>query len=288
MTTTEHVYASREGGDLSLSVFPAQEDADLRTAVLMLHGGGWRLGDRSAMEPAARRLAERGLTCIPVSYRLLTEAPWPAPLEDVREAVRWVRSNAGTLGVDPERIVLYGQSSGGHMALLAAAEAGGEPAADVAAVISFYAPTLFEPGPVGPPMELRSTPDPNGFGLGAYHVLERDATQADADGISPVSAITPSFPPTFLIHGSADAVIQPEMTRTLYRVLEANGVPCDLHMFGGQIHHFDEVPSFANLIDAAIVQFLDRMIVDPKRYEQEQMEHNSFAQLLAAHESPAA
>src|SRR6476659_9973912 len=81
-------------------VFAAEGD-DQRTAVLVLHGGGWRMGGPEMLHPRCRALSRRGFTAIAVEYRLLGEAPWPAALDDVRAAVRWARTHAGDLGVEP-------------------------------------------------------------------------------------------------------------------------------------------------------------------------------------------
>ena len=90
-----------------------------RPVVVLVHGGGWRAGFRSEFAPMAVRLAQRGYAAVTVSYRLSGEALYPAAIHDVRAAVRWVRSNAGQYGIDPQRIALAGGSAGGQIASLA-------------------------------------------------------------------------------------------------------------------------------------------------------------------------
>jgi acetyl esterase/lipase len=254
----------------------------------MVHGGGLRVGARSMMEAPAKRLAGRGLTCITVEYRLLTESPWPAPLDDVRSAVWWVREHCDDLNIDPDRIVLYGESSGGHLALMVAATAVDHPGTEVSAVVSFYAPTVFCAGPVGSPMGLVS----NGVtwaerpALGAYHLFDRDVDEEAATRVSPVALASPDWPPTLLFHGDADTIIDPAMTRELHAALVRENVPCDMHIFAGQIHHFDAAPSFAAIIDLAVTQFVDRTVVDPDAYVQEQRDHNFFVKLMEAQAGP--
>src|ERR1700676_301021 len=92
----------------------------LATALILLHGGGWRMGSRKAMADYARTLAAQGFLAVAAEYRLLGEAAWPAQLEDVKDVIRWVRVHAGEYGVDPRKIALEGFSAGGHLALLAA------------------------------------------------------------------------------------------------------------------------------------------------------------------------
>jgi acetyl esterase/lipase len=87
--------------------------------VVLVHGGGWRYGFRSEFAPMAVRLAQRGYAAVTLSYRLSGEALYPAAINDVRAAVRWVRAGAARYGLDPQRIALAGGSAGGQIASLA-------------------------------------------------------------------------------------------------------------------------------------------------------------------------
>lgn len=94
------------------------DDGRVYPAVVMVHGGGWNSGDKSLQRRLAQQLAARGYVTIPIEYRLLQEARYPAGLHDVKTAVRWVRANAATLGVDTARIAISGCSAGGQLAAL--------------------------------------------------------------------------------------------------------------------------------------------------------------------------
>jgi acetyl esterase/lipase len=87
--------------------------------VVLVHGGGWRSGFRSEFAPMAVRLAQRGYAAVTVSYRLSGEARYPAAVEDVKAAVRWLRDNAERYQLDSARIALAGGSAGGQIAALA-------------------------------------------------------------------------------------------------------------------------------------------------------------------------
>lgn|GEM_PF-563815 len=91
-----------------------------RPAIIVIHGGGWYKGSRSDMGSIARRLATAGFVVVNISYRLAPAYQFPAQVIDVREAIRWTRREAVRLGVDPERIGLFGYSAGAHLALMAA------------------------------------------------------------------------------------------------------------------------------------------------------------------------
>ena len=107
---------------LLLDVYsPSATSRKLRPAVVMVHGGGWRSGDRSHNNTLAGQLAAKGFVAIPVEYRLSTEALYPAAVHDVKAAIRWVRANAKKYAIDPKRIAILGFSAGGQLATLVGA-----------------------------------------------------------------------------------------------------------------------------------------------------------------------
>jgi acetyl esterase/lipase len=87
-------------------------------AVLLVHGGGWRSGDRNEFAALAVRLAARGYAAVTVSYRLAGQAPYPAAIHDLKQAVRWIRANAARYNIDGSRIAIAGGSAGGQIASL--------------------------------------------------------------------------------------------------------------------------------------------------------------------------
>ncbi len=103
--------------ELKLDVF-YKEQKNSRPAVLMVHGGGWRSGDRTHNYTLAQQLAARGYVAIPVEYRLSTEALYPAAVQDLKAAVSWVRTHAKDYHIDPQRIAILGFSAGGQLAAL--------------------------------------------------------------------------------------------------------------------------------------------------------------------------
>ena len=89
-------------------------------AVIMIHGGGWRSGNKSMERPMAQQLALQGYVTIPVEYRLSLEAKYPAAIHDIKAAIRFAKDNAGKYGIDTTRIAIEGESAGGHLAMLVA------------------------------------------------------------------------------------------------------------------------------------------------------------------------
>ena len=92
--------------------------AELRPAIVVIHGGGWRKGRPESVRGFGELLGQAGFVCLLADYRLMMEASWPAQIEDVKCAIRFLRASADSLGVDPERIGIVGDSAGGHLALM--------------------------------------------------------------------------------------------------------------------------------------------------------------------------
>ena len=103
--------------DLHLDLFRPEKEGHF-PAVLMVHGGGWRSGDKHMQVPMAQQLAARGFVTVCVEYQLSLEAKYPAAVHNIKSSVRWMRANAGRYGIDPNRIAISGCSAGGQLALL--------------------------------------------------------------------------------------------------------------------------------------------------------------------------
>jgi len=256
------VYSTEAGRELRLDLYrPESGEVPARTAVVLVHGGGWILGERGMMAPLASRFAAQGFLAATVEYRLVREAPWPAQLEDVVAAVKLIRENAQSLGIDAGRIVLAGASAGGHLALLAAAQMG-----EVGAVISLFSAS-----------ELTVDPQPAKGQFGAAMLLGADATPDAVRAASPLYQVTADFPPTFLLHGGSDWMIDPAASINLYRKLADLGVTAELHIVANGLHEFVEEPGMTGPMVSAIALFLDRVLIEPGRWAQETLEHNLFA-----------
>jgi len=113
------VYSAVGRRELRLDVIvPAPGEHESYPAVILIHGGGWRSGDRSQTMPMARRLTGSGYVAVPVEYRLSPEALYPAAIHDLKAAIRWLRANAARFQIDTTRIAALGCSAGGQLAAL--------------------------------------------------------------------------------------------------------------------------------------------------------------------------
>ncbi|MCM1521115.1 MAG: alpha/beta hydrolase [Muribaculaceae bacterium] len=103
--------------DLHVDIYRPDDDK-VYPALIMIHGGGWNSGDKTLQQPMAKMIASNGFVTIPVEYRLIPEAVFPAGLHDIKTVVRWARKNASKYGIDPEKIALSGCSAGAQLATL--------------------------------------------------------------------------------------------------------------------------------------------------------------------------
>jgi acetyl esterase/lipase len=278
-------FASAAGMDLKLDVYrPATSST--RTAILYLHGGGWRAGSREMMRPDARAMAELGFVGLPTQYRLLGQAPWPAQIHDLKAAIRWTRAHAQELEIDPHRIVLWGSSAGAQLALLAAGtpdaqEFEGElgvrgVSSAVAAVIAVHAPVSFH---IGESADRSS--------VSGKTLLGDAATEEQARAASPITHVYERFPPTLLLHGTQDRMVHHSASLRMLEALRSAHAPADLHLFHGHNHGFAALPSLRAAIAHEVAFFLDRTIVNPEKHRAEVEQFSMFARRASARpESP--
>lgn len=214
----------------------------LRPAVLYLHGGGWAEGERSAgLYPwLCPLLAAHGFVAASVGYRLSRFAPFPAQLYDVKAAVRFLRARSGTYGIDPDRIGVWGDSSGGHVAALLGTtggrpDLGGDcgspgPSTRVQAVLARCAPTDFSTYRVADD-DWRAPVFARLFG-GPLPEREELAVLA-----SPVAHVGPGMPPFRLVHGTHDETVPYEQATRLAAALRAHGNHVEVRTFDGAHHN---------------------------------------------------
>ena len=103
--------------ELKLDVF-SPKNANKLPALIMIHGGGWRSGNKSMEVPLAQLIAARGFVTVAVEYQLSLEAPYPAAVHNIKAAIRWIKSNANRYGIDTNKIAISGTSAGGQLAAL--------------------------------------------------------------------------------------------------------------------------------------------------------------------------
>lgn len=216
-------------------------------SVLLVHGGAWKRGDRAQVKGLAERIAARGYLVVNTTYRLVPEAIFPAQLQDVQQAVRWMRADGAAFGIDPQRIGGFGYSAGGHLAALVAAVADdpvmGLPQTRLKAVVAGGTPsdlTLYRGGYLVPNFMGGSKADK----LAAYQAA------------SPALQIKPGQPPVFQYHATLDDYVPFEQAERYRERLAAAGVPNELFVIRGH-GHISAFFADGEAVEAAL-SFLDR------------------------------
>jgi len=216
--------------------------------IVHVHGGGWRRGSRRHPLPAVGagfydRLAAQGFAVAAVDYRLSGEARFPAPVEDVAAAVTWVRDNAAAHGLDADRVFLWGDSSGGHLALMAALTG-----SKVQAVVAWF-PVTDLPGLDADIAAAGGTPDPGPGSREAQLLGAPAATVPElAQQASPVTHASASAPPVLLMHGAADDMVPAAQSVRLAEALRAAGAAVELEIVPGAKHFWHGVDDVAGIV----------------------------------------
>ncbi|MDX6556837.1 MAG: hypothetical protein QOD86_3032 [Miltoncostaeaceae bacterium] len=242
---------------------PPRGDAP-RPAVIVVHGGGWRDGNREQMAREAEALAERGFAAFAIEYRLNTEVPFPDEIEDVRASVRWVRANAERFGVDPRRIGALGGSAGGNLSALVGVL--GEGPLDrgdrLAAVASWSGPMYLRDIATNDQPREGCTPSGD-LGLGSCDFplvvvktvaavfigcpindavpwvsdLLRPAPCPDIyDMGSPALHVTPDDPPLFMAHADSDPMVPVSEIERMAATMRKAEVPVQVLRVPGEAH----------------------------------------------------
>jgi acetyl esterase/lipase len=218
------------------TAFPKQSDGELLPTVVYIHGGGWEGGSKEGGARHMLALAVGGYFAVSIDYRLSGQAKYPAAVHDCKAAIRFLRANAERLGIDPNRIGVWGHSAGGHLASLLGTSGNSDvlegkvgtvgPSSAVQCVINLSGPVdlnfdvptgVIEKWLGGPPAERPQ--------------VTREA--------SPLTYVDASDPAVLIVHGTKDEIVglrQPEMFQ---KALKEAGVTVDYMPLEGVGHNVD-------------------------------------------------
>jgi acetyl esterase/lipase len=251
-------YANPDDQHLKLTLFRPSQGNGPFPAVVCIHGGGFRAGDRHGYEGLCRKLAMRGYVAVTVSYRLAPKYQFPAALHDVKAAVRWLRANAEKYHIDPDRIGVTGGSAGGTLAQLLGVTAdvprfegdGGNPgfSSRVTCVVNQYGANDFTKS-YGKSVDAAEVL-PLFLGGDLSHARRRHIEA------SPLYWVTPDAAPTLCIHGTDDPYVAHEQSVWLIDRLKASAVEAELLTIEGAGHGFKGED--AKKADEAMFAFFDR------------------------------
>jgi acetyl esterase/lipase len=225
-------------------------------AIVCLHAGGWVGGERQQMKGTIEVLARRGYVAVSPDYRLAPQDRFPAPIEDCKAVVRWLRANAKPYRIAPDKIGVFGFSAGAHLACLLGVTGkddglegtGGnaEQSSAVQAVVSFFGPTdLTQPVWSKEVRQRHLEPFLGGTVEEKADVYRR---------ASPLTYVSKNAPPFLFVHGTADDIVPIEQSEKMVEKLRQAGVPARLIAVPGERHgwgwsHEHRLTSLAHMMD---------------------------------------
>ncbi|MBX3282201.1 MAG: alpha/beta hydrolase [Acidobacteria bacterium] len=213
------VYASANNTPLKLDIWYPRDNPDPTPTVVFIHGGGWIFGAKEGAVYQLLPYLERGWRAVNVEYRMAGNSNAPAAVEDVRCALRWVFRNAKQWKFDTTKIVLTGQSAGGHLSLIAGMLPKGSPLDNqcygdedlkVAAIVNWYGITNVN--------DLLQGPDLKNYAV-MWMGSKPNATDI-ARQVSPLTYVRSDLPPILTIHGDKDSVVPYSQATKLKEALD--------------------------------------------------------------------
>lgn len=253
---TDIEYGVAGGESLKLDAY-LPEGSGSYPVVILVHGGGWNAGDKSGgpkkgyMAPMHEALQEAGFAWVSINYRLAPKHPYPACIEDVETAIRWVKANAIKYNFDLRRIALAGESAGGHLVQLAVVRA--DESTRVSAVVPFYGRCDLV-GDQQPGSELR----PNLAQLFGRKTFDAEA-QRLMRAASPLFQLKRGLPPVLLVHGTADASVPYAQSVAWQDRSREIGLRCDLITIKDGVHGMISWPE-SSRYKAQVVDWLKKAL----------------------------
>lgn len=270
------IYSATNGRFPKLDLYLPQEGKRPFPVIIWLHGGGWRFGDKRLAPDLSRYFAQSGFAMVSIDYTLSGEATFPAPIYDVKAAIRWVRHHAEQYGFDTAHIGLWGSSAGAHLGSLVALAGAtaleapqaeyGEQSVEVQAVVDGYGPTDFlqmdaHRKPLPPeeedPESVRLPPDKRTADADSFESLFIGAPIGDRPDLvqmaNPVTYVKAGAPPFLIMHGLSDTAVPAHQSELLYEALVAHNNTATLYLVKNLGHgflnrdNFDQPPRLATV-----------------------------------------
>lgn len=222
-------YQTIAGEQLKLDIAVPQNSPGPHPLIVCLHGGGWSMGGKTSFRKYLPQFAQLGYAAAAIQYRLAPAHQFPAPVDDIHAAIRYLRANAARWNLDPKRIALLGASAGAHLALLA----GFENRSLVNAIVDISGPADLRDWHMGPVAEaalLKTT------GKTSRLLVQEFIGPADPALASPVALVRPGLPPVLVVHWKLDQAVAAEQPQRLLNALAQANVPAQAHWLEGKGH----------------------------------------------------
>lgn len=224
---TDIVFKEVDSISLQLDIYRQKHLKEAAPVLIFIHGGGWSKGKRGDYLAYLLDYAQKGYVTVTVSYRLSGVANFPAAVEDVQNAVQWIREHASEYMINPEKIALIGGSAGGHLAMMAG-YGDQMPGGKVQALVNLYGPSDLTTE------YARNRGECLKFLGKSYQ--EDPGLYAAA---SPRTCISGDDPPTLIFHGTIDSLVPVSQSDSLQKWLDRAGVSIEYHRLKGWPHAMD-------------------------------------------------
>lgn len=210
-------YVQYPDTSMTMDFYPSQAKGN-RPCVIVIHGGSWANGDSQQLPELNSYLALKGYNVASINYRMAPRWKTPAPIEDVKAAIAYMKQHANRMHIDTGKFVLLGRSAGAQIALLAAYTLHDE---GIAGIIDFYGPSDMVWGYSIPsnPLIMNSRKVMSDYVGGTYSQVPQKYFDC-----SPVEFVTKNSPPTLMIHGMNDVLVSPLHCSRLIKKLKPAGV----------------------------------------------------------------
>jgi len=230
------VYVERESGPLKADVYLPRGEGPF-PGVIVVHGGAWYIGTRAQLSGVAQILARHGMAAVAISYRLAPTHKFPAQIEDCKAAVRWMRRQAKSLKIDPQRLGGFGYSAGAQLVALLGTSDAGDGLEGIEQPETLPSTRLQAVAAGGVPCDFRVL-DIDSKRLAFWLGGTRRQLGEQYRLASPRAFVTEDDPPMFFFHGENDKLVPMISPQAMRDSLEAVGVPAELYVVPKIGHNF--------------------------------------------------
>lgn len=249
-----------DGVKLSINLaFPQMRSAQPRPVLIMIHGGGFLKGDKSTNNLRIQKMTQLGFVAASAMYRFAPEHKFPAALDDIKLAIRFLKAHAIKYHINPERIILSGASSGSYLAIMAGVTGNSDAFDDHGLYTEFDSSVHAVAGQSSPIADFRLAKYSE-FSL-VKRLLEHNSTnhQKRLAALSPITYLDPDDPPIFLSHGDADPIVPVDMSREFVGELALIDHSFEYHELAGGTHSYSQsVPDKAKAVFKFYRRFIEK------------------------------
>ena len=244
---------------LLLDIYKSHSLTKPAPVIIFIHGGSWAKGDKKDYLPYCLPFAQKGFVTVSLSYRFSHEAIFPAALEDVNCAIRWLKEHSKEYGIDSSKVALVGGSAGGHLAMMAAyttddrqfsSNCKHNSNSQVQAIVNLYGPTDLT-------TDYAVTQEATQYLMGVTY----DENPNIYVNASPITHISAGDPPTLTLHGSIDKIVPIYQGDILDKTLKQNGVAHEYHRLEGWPHTMDATVPINKYAQAVMTEFFNKWLI---------------------------